>query len=305
MSAVTKPGVYFDMDVDLYHSDPTPNGSLSSSWARKLMEPAGPAKFIHERRNSTPPKRVFEFGHAAHTLVLGAGAPVVEIPRGILSGRDEGIRSDEAKEWVAQAQAEGKMPLKPAKYAVVEAMAAKLREHPEAMEALTADGTRTEASAFHIDPETGMWLRGRFDAISPTGIVDYKTIVDADPRRFGRRTAHELGYHQQAAWYLNLANKLGLTDGPFRFVLQEKKAPYLVSVVELEPVYLSIGEARNRAAIDLYARCLAADEWPGYTGVAVVEAPMWLASEDPSTLPDDLAAQLAAYADQLAKETVS
>lgn len=304
MTAITQPGVYFDLDAEVYHSDPTPNGSLSSSWARKLMEPAGPAKFIHERRNGQPFKKAFEFGHAAHALVLGVGAPIARIPAEYLSSSGT-TGTTKAREFMAEARTAGAIPLKDYEADVVEAMAAQLGNHSEAMALLTADNSRREASAFHVDPETGMWLRCRFDSISPAGIVDYKTTVDADPGLFARRTAHELGYHQQAAWYLDAAQALDLTDGPFRFVLQEKKAPYLVSVVELDAMYLSIGRSRNRAAIDLYAKCLATDTWPGFTGVSVAEPPMWLADSEPSTLPDDLAAQLAAYADQLAKETAS
>lgn len=303
MTAITQPGVYFDLDADVYHSDPTPNGSLSSTWARRLMEPAGPAKFAHERRHGQPYKKVYDFGTVAHSIVLGGPAPAI-YPEDTLS-KTGTIGTDKARAFAAAARAQGLIPMKQTDFDTVMGMAEAIKQHREAMAILADAEVRTEVSGFRVDPETGMWLRCRFDAIGPAGIVDYKTTVDADPGLFARRTAHELGYHQQAAWYLDAAQALDLTDGPFRFVLQEKKAPYLVSVVELDPMYLSIGRSRNRAAIDLYAKCLATDTWPGFTGVSVAEPPMWLADSEPSTLPDDLAAQLAAYADQLAKETVS
>ncbi len=61
--------------------------------------------------NPAPPKPTFSFGHAAHALVLGTGRQPVEIPAELLSA-DGGVRSKDAKAWVAQAQLGGKTPLK-------------------------------------------------------------------------------------------------------------------------------------------------------------------------------------------------
>ena len=300
---ITAPGLYL-MDADAYFSDPVPDGSLSSTWARKLMEPAGPAKFAHERRNPQPPKKVFDVGHAAHTIVLGSGSPIARIPEDKLA-KNGAVSTTEAKEFCAEARANGRTPLKPAEYDQVVAMAEAIKNHPEAMRVLAADGTQTEVSAFRQDPETGMWLRCRYDAVNPAGIGDLKTTTDADPAKFARKTAAELGYFMQDAWYLDTARALDLTDGPLRFVLVEKTAPYLVSVVELSDVYLHIGRTRNRAAIDLYARCRAADYWPGYTGVTVVDPPTWLLNESDEQLADDIAAELAAYAESLKTGTAA
>lgn len=295
---ITAPGLYL-MDADTYFGDPVPTGSLSSTWARKLMEPAGPAKFAYERRNPQPPKKVFDVGHAAHTIVLGTGAPIARIPEEALAVNGA-ASTKAAKEFIAEARADGRTPLKPDEYDQVVAMAEAIKNHPAAMRVLAADGTHTEVSGFRQDPDTGMWLRCRFDAINPAGIGDLKTCIDADPAKFARRTAVDLGYYQQADWYLSMAHDLGLTDGPFRFVLVEKTPPHLVSVVELSDLYLAIGRTRNRAAIDLYARCRETDHWPGYTGVTVVDPPAWLTSDEGDRLADDIAAELAAYADSLA-----
>lgn len=304
MHSITEPGIYPDMPAEVYHADPAPDGSLSSTWARKLMEPAGPAKFIHERRNPPPPKKVFEFGQAAHTLVLGVGQQLVEIPDNLLS-TDGGVRSKEAKAWAQEARERGEVPLKPVEYQQVHDMAAALQQHREANDLLTSEGTQTELSTFRIDPETGMWLRCRFDAVSPEGVIDYKTIVDADPGKFARDTAHRLGYHQQDAWYRDQAKELGITVGPLRFILQEKTAPYLVSVVHLDDDYLDIGRRRNRTAIELFAKCLATDEWPGYTGTRIVGPPKWLVDADDEELSNDIADEIAAYAASLSERSAA
>ena len=300
MITVDKPGIY-DIDVDEYHADTAvPDGSLSSTWARKLMEPAGPARFIHERRNPQPPKKVFDFGHVAHSYVLGGPGPVV-YPEEVLS-KSGTTGTDAARDFAAKARDKGLIPMKQVDVDIVTAMAEQILRNPDAMEALNPEGAMHEVSAYRIDEQTGMWLRCRFDSITPGVMVaDYKTVVDADPGKFARRTAHELGYHQQDAWYSDTAVVLDLVpaDAPFKFVLQEKTAPYLVSVVQLSDLYRSFGRDLNRSAIDLYARCKAADMWPGFTGTHVVEPPKFLGDEAATRLVDDIADELATYANSL------
>jgi hypothetical protein len=128
-----------------------------------------------------------------------------------------------------------------------------------------------------VEGPGGQWLRCRFDAIGDAGIVDLKTVQGgfADPERFIRK-ALAMGWHQQAAWYRDMAQELGVTAGPFRFVVVEKTPPYLVSVIELDEATEGFGRDANQRAIDLYRRCLATDEWPGYPGqIATVSAPPW------------------------------
>lgn len=294
---IETPGVY-EMTADAYHADPVPEGSLSSTRAKKLMEPAGPARYHYEQTHPKEPKKVFDIGHAAHTLALGVGEPLAVYPAELLA-KNGAVSTDAAKAWEADMRATGITPLKQAEFDKVEAMAEMLQKHPEAMEALAGDH---EVSVFRRDQATGVWLRGRLDCINPEGIGDYKTVPEggADPRMFGRRTAAELGYYMQADWYLTMRDELDLPAARrFRFVLQEKVAPYLPSVVELSDLYLSIGHTRNRAAIDLFAKCRASGIWPGFTGVTVLDPPKWLVEDDDEQLAADIEAELAAYAASL------
>lgn len=299
---VTKPGVY-ELPADEYHADvAVKGGSLSSTWARKLMEPAGPARFIHERRNPQPRKAVFEFGNVAHSVVLGGPEPAV-YPDEVLA-KNGAVSTKEAKEFGDAARAKGLIPMKQAEMDVVMAMAEAIRANPDAMEALNPEGAMHEVSAYRIDPATGMWVRARFDSLTPgAGIADYKTVAEgnADPSHFARKTAHELGYHQQDAWYLDMAVALDLIpqNGWFKFVLQEKKAPYLVSVVQLSDLYRSFGRDLNRAAIELYAECRRTNTWPGFTGTTIVDPPKWLGDEADARLAADIDAELTAYANSL------
>ncbi|WP_416906210.1 PD-(D/E)XK nuclease-like domain-containing protein [Micromonospora echinospora] len=222
--AITEPGVYAGITDTAYHLDPVPGGSLSSSGARRLLPPSCPALFRHWRDNPQPPKREFDLGHAAHTLVLGAGPQIVEIEH-------DSWRTNAAKDAAAEARDAGKVPLLTKDFEVVQAMAAALRDHPTAAALLRPEGGRPELSAFWIDPETRIWCRLRTDwlDVSRPGrliVPDYKTCASAAPDDL-QRAIWDHGYHQQADWYLGGLRALGLAaeDSQFVFIFQEKRPP--------------------------------------------------------------------------------
>ena len=267
---VTGPGWWPDMPEGAYYGDPVPWSSLSASMCKVLIQPGGPAK-LRQQLNSPPaPKAEFDIGHAAHKLVLGVGAELALIPHAEW-------RTKEAKAAVAEARAEGKIPMRPADWDRVHTMAERVYAHPEA--AALLNGVVPEVSAFRRH-ESGMWLRSRFDAVGNDRIIDYKSTRSAAPEAF-RRDAANLGYHVQAAFYSAMSHALdGLPDNPdFVFIAQEKEPPYLVSVIELSPAFLAIGTAAYEHAIALYQRCQETGEWPGYPNqTTVLDPPPWLSS---------------------------
>ena len=75
---ITSPGIY-DMPAETYHADPVPAGSLSSTGARRILPPGCPALFRYEQQNGTGHRPEFDFGTAAHKLVLGVGPKLKRI----------------------------------------------------------------------------------------------------------------------------------------------------------------------------------------------------------------------------------
>lgn len=258
--AITEPGVY-DLPVEAYHADPVPGGSLSSTGARKLLSPSCPAKFRHWRDHGQETTRTFDLGHAAHRIILGAGADIVSVDA-------EDWRTKDAQEQSDQAHAEGKIPLLAAKYEQVLEMAAAVLAHPIAS-ALFKPGTgRPEQTLIWRDQ--GIVRRALIDWLPNVGdwrmvIPDYKTCRSADPEKLQRAIA-DYGYHQQGEWYLAGARALRLaTDPAFVFVFQEKDPPYVVTVAQPDPVAMRIAAYLNRRAVTVYAECMATDTWPGYS----------------------------------------
>lgn len=272
---ITLAGVY-DIPADVYHADPVPGGSLSSSGARKLLPPSCPALYRWERDHPPATTKAFDMGHAAHKLVLGIGAELVVVDAG-------DWRTKAARHARDEAHAAGYVPLLMADWHQVEAMAAALREHPLATALFNPQTGWAERSLFWVDQATGVWLRARLDWLPgyETGqrviFADYKTCHSASPDALTRAMADH-GYPQQADWYLDGAKALGLADrAAFVFVCQEKTPPYLVTVAEPDTIAMQRARHLNRQAIALYADCVANDRWPGYADdVELIPLPGWL-----------------------------
>lgn len=257
-------GVYAaeELSAEQYHRDIVPGGSLSSSGARKLMAPSCPAKFRYAQDNPQPPKKIFDIGHAAHKLVLGNGPELVVVKRPRWD-------TDEVKAEIRAIRARGAIPLKPAELAQVEAMAAVLREHPEAGPLLDPGAGVAEESLYWTDPGTGIIRRARLDYRRWDGrAADYKTCTKADLESLSKDVA-EYGYQQQEDWYTDglEALDLGDKDTEFSFVFQEKSPPYVVTVIRLDTEAKRIGRLLNQTAIHLYAKCMDDGHWPGHSEI--------------------------------------
>ncbi|MFE7237250.1 PD-(D/E)XK nuclease-like domain-containing protein [Streptomyces sp. NPDC057580] len=253
-------GLHADLSNADYHADKT---SLSSSGARKLLEPSTPARFRYEQDNPQPATKTFDYGNAAHKKVLGNGPELVVIEHDMWNTKA-------AKAEVAEARERGAIPLKQHEMDMVNAMAAAIRKHPLAAALLDPAYGAPEQSGFWIDEPTGIRRRVRFDWLPSIQsgrliIPDYKTAADAS-NRVMEREIEKYGYNQQADWYEAAARALGLggDDAELLLIVQEKKAPYLINVIGIEFGSRIIGGAKNRAAINTFAECTATGIWPGY-----------------------------------------
>lgn len=276
---IDQPGMYAGIDDDTYHADPVQGGSISVSSAKLLLDPSTPAHFRWAQDHPRPFKREFDHGHAAHQLILGVGPELKEI-------RADDWRSPRIRDAAEELRAAGLVPLLSKDFRMVHDMATAIHQHPEAADALS--GGQPEISMFCPDDEIDwVWRRARVDYLRPDDIVDYKSARSAAPTAF-TKAALDYGYHLQAAWYTDQARLLDHPAARFRFVIQEKTPPYLVSVVELDDDYLKLGRARYREALELFAECTTSRVWPGYPAETItVSAPRWALPKTPAQSIDD------------------
>ncbi|WP_422744275.1 PD-(D/E)XK nuclease-like domain-containing protein [Micromonospora sp. WMMD754] len=250
---ITEPGIHDGMPEDVYHADPVPGGSLSSSGARRLLETC-PARFDYERRNPPASREEFDLGKAFHSSALGVGAETVVVDA-------KNWLTKDAKAARADAYAAGKVPLLAHQAAEVAAMTDAVRQHPLAG-ALLSKGD-VEQSLFWVDDRTGIWRRARIDLLRTDAIVDLKSCESADEEHI-RKAIARYGYHAQADYYQDAARALGLGELPFLFVFVEKRPPHLVHVAQLGADELAAGRHLNNRAVDVFAECQRTGVWPGY-----------------------------------------
>lgn len=263
---ITEPGFYNLAAAD-YHADPIEGGSLSQSRAKVLLDEAGPARF---KANHREQKTAWNIGTAAHAYVLGEG-----LERIVLIDA-ENYYSKVAKAARDDAYANGMTPIITPEHEQAMAMADALKAHPLAVETLTG---QHEVSAF-IQRDS-LWLRGMLDTYAPgSHIADYKTTFDASSRGV-TSSVWKYRYHMQAAWYRSLVKEIAGESLPVRFIFQEKKRPYLVSVWEATDDYLELGRADMDDAIAIYLRCQLSGEWPGYPSeIQQLTPPDWAFDDD-------------------------
>jgi len=253
-----KPGIYSGISNADYHRDPALGSTSLKTLATKT-----PAHYQHDKAH---PKfsGAFTLGTAAHSLILEddrSGIEVVDADNWLTKA---------AKEAKAEVLAAGKQPLLAKEWFQVQAMRGAVMAHLTARGLLT--GHKAEESVFW--DEDGLTLKCRPDAWKPGLLVDLKTTRSADPNDFGK-TAHEFGYHQSAAHYIDGVKAATGEELPFHFVLVEKTAPYFVSVVELDIEAVNIGRQLNERAKRIYRECVETNTWPGYPNADLISLPMW------------------------------
>ena len=242
-------GVIPGLHEDLYHADPD---SISASGAKTLLR--SPAHFLASREE---PKTsdAMELGTVVHSMVLGVGSPYVAV---------EGNRNrNDVKAAIAEAEAEGKVVLKPEQLTHAERMANAVLTHETAGKLLGGDG-QAELSMFWTDPEFDVTRRCRWDWLSAGGIgVDLKTTRDANPKWIPKTVA-EYSYDLSASWYLDVAAGLEVDVAAYALIFVENTKPWDVVVAELDADFFDIGARKTRRALEIYRRCLDTGEWPGY-----------------------------------------
>jgi hypothetical protein len=243
--------IIYDMAEEAYFTHP----ALSASELKLILR--CPAKYIHSASNPTPPRPVFDKGKAAHTLVLGVGAPLVEVDAA-------DWRTNAAKSQRDQIYKDGGIPLLPKDMRIVQEMAGELHEHPVASELMSSG--RPEVTIIWQDGPSEQMRRARLDWLRNDAIVDYKSTASADLDSIVRST-FKYNYHQQGASYEDavLAAEISNIDLPYFLIWQEKVAPYVVTVTELAPEVILEGRRQNRRAIEKYLQCTATGRWPGYS----------------------------------------
>lgn len=250
------PGVYPGMAAEWYHSDPCVTPSLSSGVLRKLINGTPLHAFRAHPRfggDDNPGTKRTEFGSAAHRYILGRGAEVE-----VLTFKD--YRTNAAKDARTAAQVAGKIPLLLEDYNAVQRMVGPARV---ILDTIATGAAEAECVIVWEDVD-GILCRAMLDAVwMDCGLcVDYKTCSDASADGFGR-TLFNNDYELQRAFYQRGMRKLGLEPARFVFLAQEDETG-ICCLHEPDEHASELADGLVDIGIREWARCLKADDWPGY-----------------------------------------
>jgi hypothetical protein len=162
----------------------------------------------------------------------------------------EGKAAAEAFEMAS----EGKIVLETEWMNDIKSMKDAVLTHPIAYEMLT--GGEAEYSYYAQDPETGVEMKCRPDYHNGGALIDLKSSMDASYEGFARQIGN-LGYHIQAAFYLDTFNQSQETNyKEFFFVVVENKAPFAVAVYRLDETQIEAGRVAYKRIMKKYKEFL-------------------------------------------------
>ena len=274
---ISEPGVY-SLPEKIYHGDPCPGPSLSSSVAKLLMARSPlHAWHSHPRLNSDyrprPESKIIDLGSVAHRVILEQSWA------GIAICGENDWRKKDAQAFKEAARADGQTPILRKQQRQVEAMA-------EAASGISLFQSVLGQSAIEktvVWREGEAWCRVKPDILpgDPPYIWDFKTTgLAATPEQWGRTQLPE--YLMQYGLYTRgIRQVLGWKECEMRYVVQETESPYSIAIFALADDYRAAADRLADKAIRLWAECVGSGRWPGYqTDYAIeMDCPAWLLAQ--------------------------
>lgn len=274
------PGIY-DLTDEEYFADPCPLPSLTAGIAKTLLQ-GTPMHAADEHPKlalpDMPPKEEeedagrFDIGKSSHALLTGKGAEIYEVDakswstKAAKEARDAGRAAGMTPLLIEQADRVRRM-VELAKSQLIEGVGYNPFDNPE----------NNELTMIWKDAE--VWCRAKADCLDLDHRIcwDFKSTMGyADPQPWASAQDRSNMIAMRAAHYLHGLHKLIGPGWRYRFVVQETKRPFCLSVVELPAVWLLTGEDQRATATKHWDHCLRTGKWKGWMkGVVVVDEPSW------------------------------
>mgnify|MGYP001559543461 CR=1 FL=1 len=269
-----------------YLADPCATPSLSNSIAQ-LLDGKSPlhAHARHPRLGgvASVDTEATLGGSLLHALLLGQGKELA-----VLDVKD--WRTKAAQEAKLLALAEGKVPIKRAEYEESQLVASRVLEKLESSFGIVLKGESEIVALWEETTREGelVQCRGMLDHLilgdTSATIIDLKRCRSAHPEACAR-TAHGYGYAIQRAAYVSAVesirpNLAGRVDYIIPFIEVDD------GVVDVVPCRLTgefrdSGERKWRRAVEIWARCMRENRWPGYTQEIIdLAPPPWATAKD-------------------------
>ena len=262
------PHIIADMSNEEYHAHP----SISKSGLDLIAKT--PAHYYFEKINENEElkrerTKSLDVGTAFHYLALEPGSfddHIAIDPDNWPTKKECGRTIEEQRQEFADKHP-GKIILRPGNMDNMHNMAQSIRNHPAARYLLQGKGM-VEPSIFAREMIHDVDCRVRPDWLREDGlIIDLKTTKDASPSGFDK-AIWNYRYHVQAAFYMDMYEiATGKKAAGFVLIPVENNPPFLAGepvLLEEGDDWINLGRRAYMENIETYARCVAANEWPGY-----------------------------------------
>jgi hypothetical protein len=281
-----KTGIHFGMSMQEYLAIP----AVSNGVLRTLLERCPAAAWHCSPFN---PRRTVDYSDAsdagtiAHSILLEGSRDCLEVidpndhPAEKTGAIPSGWTNKSIKAARDAARADGKIPVLPSDVAEIDALVCAAQSFVDSLRAtepaihamMQPDGGKSEVVM--VWEEGGTLCKLRADRISADNqiVLDYKTTaLSAEPQAWARTMLDYMG----AAWYRRGVRAVTGVDPDYVFLIGERAAPFLHSIVGITPADLALGDDKIGYAMREWQKCEAAGHFPGYTNrVAYCDAPVW------------------------------
>lgn len=269
-ATISAPGIYYDFPSAAYFDDPCPEPSFTQSIAKVLLDRSA-LHAMHEHPRLAPADEADDesekydaakaIGNAAHALIIGRGKDVAVADF-------DSWRTDKAKATREAAEIAGKVAILIKHHQRAADMVRCARFQIDAHEASDCFlfGRGEVVLAWQED---GLWFRTLIDWLHNDlcTVDDFKTgTLSAAPHVVPLRMV-DAGWDIQAAMQERGLDRLDPTNAgrrKFRFVCQENRRPYALSIAELPESVMTMGRKKLEHAILRWRPCMSAGRWPGY-----------------------------------------
>lgn len=236
------------------------------------------AKYIDPQRETTQPTPAMQLGTCFHVMLL---EPHRESE--VLTVVPEGVdrRSKAGKEFFAELEQSGKIPVKHEDYARLKGMVESVILDPVSRVIFQQNGS-AELSIFWTEQTHGLRCKIRPDySVAPCEdwpnglVIDVKSAADASIEQFSN-SAYGLGYHIASALYVDGFQAAYKTKEPppFLFLAAEKEHPFVSAWYMAPDDWQTLGRLEYQRLIKMYSECKSSNFWPGYaTKVRTLELP--------------------------------
>ena len=271
-----EPGIHHNVPEDQYHLWDAVNASLLKTVARK-----GPLQARYAQLHQNEPTPAMVFGTRGHAFVLEQHRVAELYTKPLNLPRRKKVDKEAHAKY--EALHAGKEFLKEDQYATFLEMSRMMHSQQtfaELWRNRLGGDNGVEICIVWIDEDTGLRCKCRIDLLTKfqglTCVVDYKTCPDASQWHFAK-DMWSFRYDIQAAHYLASAD--AIAPGHHRAFLlaaQEKTPPFDRQIHSLGPQSLESGQIAWRRALDTWAACVEADDFPGLPeGICETEMPSY------------------------------